>query len=112
MYPNRILLVFTMPNKEAMSDHNNSSFTDGAEADEETTISKERINKLTLPFLKTILGELQQPTKGNKSELVSRILETYNEEGANHNEINNHINSALAAKSKGNQYRVCLSNLY
>jgi hypothetical protein len=97
-----------MPNKEAMSDQSNSSFTDGAEADEETKITKERINTLTLPFLKSILLGLQQPTNGKKSELVSRIVETYNEANANHNEINNLINSALAAMSKGNQYRLSL----
>ena len=65
-----------MPNKEAMSEQSNSSFTDGAEADEETTITKERINTLTVPSLNSILRELNQSVNGKKPELVSRIVET------------------------------------
>ena len=92
-----------------MSNSSNSSLTDYAEAADDNTITKEIINKLTVPSLKTILGELQQPINGKKSELVSRIIETYEEDDEDHKNL---INSALAAKSKGNQSPVCLSNLY
>ena len=52
MYPNvsqtNIVSLLFMPNKEAMSDQSNSSFTDGAEAADDNTITKERINTLTV----------------------------------------------------------------